>query len=144
MKEQKKFNCDINTKILEQGDFYEEDINITVTEKNFIENRKQYNGNIEDDKFHGEGKLIYHNSDDFFNGTWHEGKFKIGLGKFTFKDNVSYDGQWQNNAAQGQGKLTYANGDYLNGIWNQGKFIRGKKKNESTEDIKKREDKNNM
>ena len=44
------------------------------------------------------------------------------------EDGTSYFGDWKNNAAHGQGKLTYSNGDYFEGTWNEGKFIRGKKR----------------
>lgn len=48
-----------------------------------------------------------------------------GQGFYTFYDNSSYQGQWEDHQPHGLGKKTLANGEYFDGEWKEGKFIKG-------------------
>lgn len=48
-----------------------------------------------------------------------------GQGHYTFYDNSSFRGQWENHLPHGLGKKTLANGEYFDGEWSEGKFVKG-------------------
>lgn len=48
-----------------------------------------------------------------------------GKGRYEFFDNTVYDGQWEDHLPHGHGKKTLANGEYFDGEWKEGKFIKG-------------------
>ena len=60
----KSFNQDINRKILEQGNFYEDgiDINIEKIAFSLTQNIKKYKGDQEKGWYHGNGLLEYQNN----------------------------------------------------------------------------------
>ena len=54
-----------------------------------------------------------------YNGNWQFNK-RQGQGKMIYYDGSVYDGQWQNNKRQGQGSMNFQNGESYVGNWNNG------------------------
>lgn len=134
------------------GDSTAEDVKLEAAEPTVKAEREKsvitfpngdvYEGEIEDGKPDGQGKMTY------FNGIIYEGEFKSGkpdgLGKVTyaeafyegeFKDGKPngqgrikhangniYEGEYKNGKPNGHGKMTYSNGETAEGEWEKGKF----------------------
>ena len=73
-----------------------------------ITNKNIYVGYIEDNQYHGKGKLM-----DYI-GNIYEGDFSSGLkngeGKYIYKDGCSYEGNYKNNEMHGIGLFKWNNG----------------------------------
>lgn len=83
-----------------------------------------YDGEIEDGKFNGKGKVTYTNG-NVYEGDFKDGNFEgIGIFKFNNIDgkwNV-YEGEFKNNEFDGTGELKYANGYVYKGDFKNGNF----------------------
>ena len=79
-------------------------------------NGAAYEGEWKDDKKHGQGKATYSDG-GMYEGEWKDDK-KHGQGKLTF---AVYDGEWKDDKMHGQGKLTHSDGDVYEGAWKDGK-----------------------
>ncbi len=77
-----------------------------------------YFGEIQDGRFHGQGKLLWSN------GARYEGGFSNGLaqghGVMEFADGARYEGDFKNGQLHGQGVLTYMNGTRYSGEFRNG------------------------
>jgi len=82
-------------------------------------NGAMYEGALEDDKRHGQGKLTYANG-DVYKGALEDDK-RHGQGKLTYANGTMYKGTWKDDKRHGQGKLTYANGTMYKGTWKDDK-----------------------
>lgn len=84
-------------------------------------NESKYVGAWKCGRRHGRGKLFLGNGDCY------EGEFrndaKQGTGTWTYADGASYSGEWEEGKKSGQGTLSYANGNVYFGSW------RGDKRN---------------
>jgi hypothetical protein len=56
-----------------------------------------------------------------YEGDWDENLKRHGYGKYTWTNQVNYEGHWKNNMAHGFGKLICANGDAFEGNWENDK-----------------------
>ena len=110
-----------------------------------------YDGDFKDDKFNGEGEITYKNGDiykgkyknDFLDGPGtlkfnkeiidgkevydvYEGNYnyaqKNGQGKITYKNGDIYEGNFDNDKINGPGKITYKNGDIYKGNFENGYY----------------------
>ena len=73
----------------------------------------KYEGEWEDGKFHGTGKLIFKNG-DIYEGEFQEGKFH-GKGNYLSKDLSRYEGDWIYGNKTGFGALSTPDGSVLRG-----------------------------
>ena len=77
-----------------------------------------YEGELKENKFHGQGKLILPS------GTVYEGEFKDdklhGKGKLNFTSGGDYVGDFKDNKRHGQGTYTFADGDVIEDEWVNG------------------------
>ena len=64
-----------------------------------------YEGYFDKSLFHGQGKYIYHNSQNEYDGEFQYG-IKKGKGKYIAMNEYTYDGNWDNDIPFGYGKLT--------------------------------------
>ena len=85
-----------------------------------IGDKKIYIGSIEDNQFHGKGKLINfeHSS---YEGFFSNGK-KSGHGKLTYTDGCSYEGNFNNDEIDGYGEFIWNDGNYYKGDFTKGIF----------------------
>ena len=94
--------------------------NVYITEHGDIE---EYSGDIVNNIKHGKGYCYYKN-DLMYDGDWENDKFH-GNGKATY-DNAIYEGQWVKDEREGQGKLTYTTGEekdsFYEGEWKNDKW----------------------
>ena len=86
-----------------------------------ITNNYIYIGYIEDNQYHGKGKLIELNG-NIYEGSFLSG-FKNGEGKYIYIDGCSYEGFYKNNEMNGYGIFKWKNGisykgEFVNGIFN--------------------------
>ncbi len=81
---------------------------------------KEYIGNWEVGKFHGEG--IYIEPKGKYNGNFDNG-IKQGYGSYSHCNGNKFIGQWKNNYPHGQGTLVRNNGEVINGRWELGKYL---------------------
>lgn len=95
-----------------------------------------YSGEWEEGKRSGYGSMVFANSDSYF-GDWRENQFE-GIGEYTFaingdyyygewkaglqhgvgryrSENFEYEGNWEEGWINGEGRMTYANGDSYEG-----------------------------
>lgn len=102
--------------------------------------RKIYQGNIKNGKFHGFGKYTFDISNNYYyNGIWNEGLYngngtlnsaeciykgnfnqgkKSGKGEISYKNDKiikKYNGEFKNNLFNGQGEIWFINGEYYKG-----------------------------
>ena len=90
----------------------------------------QYEGEIEDNLFNGNGKMIY-NDGRIYEGDWSKGN-KEGNGCLTWPDGSKYWGQFKNDMINGEGEFNWANGYYYKGEIKEDAFngygtLKGKK-----------------
>ena len=64
----------------------------------------QYQGQIQDGHMHGQGALVYPNSEKY-EGQWRMGK-RHGKGTYYYTDGGSYSGDWLDDRIQGKGTFT--------------------------------------
>ena len=83
----------------------------------------QYNGSVAKG-VPNNGKGVWHTGQDKFEGSW---GFKVFSGQFsgTYNGNT-YAGQYSYNKPNGQGKITYTNGDWREGQFKSGEFVKGR------------------
>ena len=86
-----------------------------------ITNNYIYIGYIQDNQYHGKGKLIELNG-NIYEGSFLSG-FKNGEGKYIYLDGCSYEGFYKNNEMNGYGIFKWKNGisykgEFVNGIFN--------------------------
>ena len=85
-----------------------------------LPNGAVYQGDIENGKFNGNGKLVY--PDDIY----YEGQFKNGMfngsGKLVYPDDSFYEGQFENGLYNGKGILVDSEGNKYEGDFIKGKF----------------------
>ena len=80
-----------------------------------------YEGRVNDlNKPHGEGKYIWNNSDDIYEGSWQDG-VRHGKGIQKYSNGDTYQGDWFNNKKHGQGIYIWNNGDIYQGNWRDGR-----------------------
>ena len=105
-------------------------------------NKNKYEGNFENDLFHGKGTYEWNNKKKYegdwkfgkmdgkgkltyANGSYYEGDFvdgmKCGKGKYFWKHGNYYFGEWKDNLQNGFGTY-YKNGQKIKGIWENGKI----------------------
>ncbi len=97
-----------------------------------ISSKRKYVGDFKNNKFHGYGKY-YHLANDKYKGYFYEGKFqngkRHGYGTFKYPNDSKYEGHFKNDLKEGQGTMTWGNGNkhtgsYINGKRNgYGSFI---------------------
>ncbi len=112
------------TEIVEHNDKYvikAKDYSVHIE----FEDGDTYDGEFEDGKFEGKGKLIYENG-DVYEGEFEDGE-KSGKGTYTWKDGDKYEGEWMKDSMSGQGKYYFAAYEYLTGYFS---------KNEPSSDLK--------
>ena len=68
----------------------------------------KYEGEIENGKPNGMGKLIFKNG-DYYEGKWMDGELN-GQGTFKFSDGGKYEGEWMSGKYHGTGTLTFSDG----------------------------------
>ncbi len=83
-----------------------------------------YTGEWKNDEIHGQGRFEYYSSTDVYEG-YIEGGKKSGFGKYTYKSltqspNTIYEGNYQNDLPNGQGKLTFYDGSVYEGNFTNG------------------------
>jgi hypothetical protein len=92
--------------------------------KKYYENGKlEYEGEWDNDKWHGQGKFYRENGQLAYEGELQEGT-RHGQGKlYDENGQLWYDGQWQEGEFHGQGKLYRENGQlWYDGQWQEGEF----------------------
>ncbi len=87
-------------------------------------NGDRYTGEWKNDEIHGMGKFEYHSTTDVYEG-YVEGGKKVGYGKYIYKaltqsPNTIYEGNYENDLPNGQGKLTFYDGSVY-----EGSFVNG-------------------
>ena len=65
---------------------------------------------------------------DYYKGVFKNGVFKEGVTRKTNADGSVYEGEMKNGWYEGQGKLTEANGNSDEGIFNSGSCVDGVRK----------------
>ena len=78
----------------------------------------KYEGNIEQGKPNGMGKVIFKNGDKY-EGSWIDGKLD-GKGTFISSDGTKYIGEWINGKYHSIGRLIYSDGLYKVGEFKKG------------------------
>lgn len=87
-----------------------------------------YKGNFNyDQKFHGNGTFFWQNTNEMYEGDWHNGLMN-GIGKMTYSDGSYYQGSFKDNKKCGRGSYHWKeDGKYLVGDWKddniQGKAV---------------------
>ena len=71
----------------------------------------RYQGEFENSIPNGNGTWNSYDSDDYLNGDWNDGNFTNGEGKLTFPNGEIYEGEWKKKKKNGQGTLTWSTGD---------------------------------
>jgi hypothetical protein len=89
-----------------------------------------YEGGYKNGKFNGEnGTLRGENNNIILEGTFEDGKFKEGIATMADNpDGSTYGGPIVNGVPSGRGKIVHLNGDYEEGIFEDGSFCSGIKK----------------
>ncbi|QDL12788.1 hypothetical protein DP113_34260 (plasmid) [Brasilonema octagenarum UFV-E1] len=97
-----------------------------------FDNRAEYYGGIEKNKFKGCGIfVVYDYVKDHYDynryiGEFNGGKFE-GVGKLIFKDGSQYIGEFKNHNFDGKGTFIFQDGSCLRGTWRLGKKLKVKK-----------------
>ena len=84
-------------------------------------------GPVTKDKLNGEVEITLSNG-DYYKGVFKNGVFKEGVTRKTNADGSVYEGEMKNGWYEGQGKLTEANGNSDEGIFNSGSCVDGVRK----------------
>jgi len=84
-----------------------------------------YDGEMKYDTFCGKGTRVYANKESY-QGDWkRQGSWKLGIkrghGVYKFENGTVYDGQWDDDCMEGEGRCVYWNGDVYQGNWRGGK-----------------------
>ena len=80
-----------------------------------FKNKDRYEGNFNNDLFHGKGVYEWSNKKKY-EGEWYEGKMN-GKGKLTFPNGSYYEGDFVNGIKEGKGKYFWKHDKYYNGEW---------------------------
>ena len=84
--------------------------------------KEKYVGNFTENEFHGKGKYIFTNGDEY------KGEFENGIKKGNGvyikngEDKIIFEGIWNDDLPNGNGVLSYG-GDKLKGFWRNGDFM---------------------
>ena len=89
-----------------------------------FKNGDYYEGEFSGDKYGGEGTLFIKYTGVTYVGQFNSGR-KHGMGRETCKD-YTYKGRFATDRFHFEGRLEKKNGDWFEGTFNLGKFIRGK------------------
>lgn len=113
----------------------------------YFSDKLQYCGDFVRGEFQGEGQLLRHDDDSFYEGRFKgnvrhgygsmtygngntyvgdwEGGLKCGTGRFSDSTSgVTYVGEWSDDKMHGKGKLIFADGFEVPGHWDKGSLIR--------------------
>ena len=83
-----------------------------------FEGGNQYEGDIRNGEFHGQGKFTWANG-DIFEGTYQNGQ-REGFGRYKFGNGDIFEGNFHKNVKHGKGKYIAKNGDICDGEFKQG------------------------
>ena len=85
-------------------------------------NGQVYKGDWKDNKKHGVGEEVFANGNRYIGE--YQNNYQHGYGKMFWYSSGGdiYEGEFQNGVYNGQGKYTYANGEILDGVWENGTF----------------------
>ena len=89
-----------------------------------------------DDVEQGIGRKIYKNNGDTYEGEFKDG-FQHGYGRMIYGIDHEIDyhiGEWQNGIKHGQGLTMFKDGEFQQGMWENGQFMGGE---ESDSDVDK-------
>ena len=81
-------------------------------------------GTVTNGKLNGEAEIILSNG-DYYKGIFKNGEFKEGTARITYSNRSVYEGDMKNGKYEGQGKLTYSNGNSDEGTFMYGTCIDG-------------------
>ena len=82
----------------------------------------KYFGEFKNDKYHGNGSMIYSNGDKYI-GEFKDNEFE-GNGVYTFIDGAKYIGEWKGQQRHGYGiMIYYSDGSIEAGRWENGNFL---------------------
>lgn len=79
-----------------------------------------YNGEFDDDQFHGFGEYNWERSGIKYEGYWNHGVFE-GKGKMWYEDGSTYEGYFKDGLRNGFGKYIWNENKYYEGEWENGK-----------------------
>lgn len=86
----------------------------------YTDGTKRYDGEWENDKYHGFG-TYYSDNKKIYEGEWQHGE-RHGRGIYYYDEIISYDGEWQNGKRNGKG-IYYNNGlKFYEGDWQNDKY----------------------
>ena len=87
-----------------------------------IDKKEVYEGEFNENEFHGKGKYYFSNG-DIYEGDFEYG-IKKGYGEYNRNngDIIKFKGKWNDDFPNGNGDLTY-NGYKLKGFWRNGDFM---------------------
>lgn len=80
-------------------------------------NKDVYSGKWAHGKKHGQGTYVFNATGMKYVGEWFEGKFLSG--KWVYPNGTFFEGQFQNNKPKGAGLWSFANGNKLEGTYDQ-------------------------
>lgn len=87
--------------------------------KIWTEDGRQYFGTFENNKPHGNGRMLYQNG-AHYEGQWVRGDAH-GKGRLVTKDGSEYVGEWFRGEEHGQGTIRFAAGGHFTGTFRDGK-----------------------
>lgn len=94
----------------------------TAQRLNLVKVKEKYEGNWNEDMFHGKGTFTSFEKKESFTGEFENQAFKKGL--YTYKDSNTYDGEWKEGFPSGKGSYTWkSSGDVY-----VGEFVAGEPK----------------
>ncbi|UJR29289.1 hypothetical protein I4U23_010503 [Adineta vaga] len=99
-------------------------------------NRNRYEGEVKNEKKHGQGTLYYANGGKY-KGNW-ENDLRHGYGINTWQNGDRYEGNWTNNRRSGQGTFYYANGEIRSCEWRNGREVSDEQGQETSHVVDKR------
>lgn len=92
-----------------------------------------YQGNFLNDLRHGKGKIVFHGGssiEESYEGDWVEdGWHGHGIYRYRNDEGTVYEGDWVKGVRHGQGKLTYKDGSFYKGefqnnqMWGRGIYV---------------------
>eukprot|EP00899_Mesostigma_viride_P011424 jgi/Mesvir1/20282/Mv19892-RA.1 len=93
--------------------------------------RCSYEGDFQQGLFHGQGEVHFGSGGlyrgEFYHGMYHgKGVFIWPSGLYGDGMSCSYSGTWARDQMQGQGRLEWVDGDYLEGTFKDGQLVKGK------------------
>ena len=82
---------------------------------------KHYKGNFKDNKFHGQGVMIYKDG-AIYSGNWENGQMCGKYGSIKYKAGIiqKYSGGWKDDLYEGDGEMVYLNGNVYKGDFEKG------------------------